>query len=211
MLLLCEQAGWVSSCAWRPFKLRKWNYLWHWVTILDVFLSSYSRRQWRHLWLVFCHFPYLKCGAQTSSNGLKDMGVIYFSGKTEFLVPGFGLHWHYALRMQCSGAEETLKCGTLWVLRMGWGGKAECFLCGSILIHRWETWNPFALSCVETAWVLCCTATCLLLCCEREGFFLLMKWVATDVGSTCRRQPIKVFYLGCSCSCAFVLTLWALV
>jgi len=31
------------------------------------------------------------------------------------------------------------------------GGKAERFLCGSILIHRWETWNPFALSCVETA------------------------------------------------------------
>lgn len=123
MLLLCEQAGWVSSCAWRPFKLRKWNYLWHWVTILDVFLSSYSCRQWRHLWLVFCHFPYLKCGAQTSSNGLKDMGVIYFSGKTEFLVPGFGLHWHYALGMQCFGAEETLKCGTLWVLRMGWGGE----------------------------------------------------------------------------------------
>lgn len=33
----------------------------------------------------------------------------------------------------------------------GMRGKAECFLCGSILIHRWETWNPFALSCVETA------------------------------------------------------------
>lgn len=211
MLLLCEQAGWVSSCAWRPFKLRKWNYLWHWVTILDVFLSSYSCRQWRHLWLVFCHFPYLKCSAQTSSNGLKDMGVIYFSGKTEFLVPGFGLHWHYALGMQCFGAEETLKCGTLWVLRMGWGGRLSASCVGPF----WYTGGRPGTRLLCLVWRLPeCYAVLLPVCfyvVRGRDFFLLMKWVATDVGSTCRRQPIKVFYLGCSCSCAFVLTLWALV